>query len=53
MSTRCSTKARQVHAGMITELQTSLNEGDAQRLRILVEKRVDGYHQGDVGSAMT
>lgn len=36
-------------AGMIRELQNSVNEGDAARFRALVQKRVDGYHRG--GSA--
>ena len=32
-------------AGMIKELQASVNSGDADQFRNLVEKRVDGYHR--------
>ena len=32
-------------AGMIRELQASIATGDSTRLRLLIEARVDGYHQ--------
>lgn len=32
-------------AGMIRELQASIAAGDPKRLRLLIETRVDGYHQ--------
>ena len=34
-------------AGMVKELQASVNSGDADRFRTLVENRVDGYHRTD------
>ena len=38
-------------AGMLKELQAGVTEGDTARLRALIEKRVDGYHQAEVGEA--
>ena len=34
-------------AGMVKELQASVDSGDADRFRVLVENRVDGYHRTD------
>lgn len=34
-------------AGVLKELQSSVDTGDELRLRALVQKRVEGYHEGD------